>query len=216
MTFIQHSDHFITSVLCEARNGNLALPVFQRGVAWDEADVLSLLDSIWRGYPVGYLLFWGDCRRHVDAGCVRGFRGGAPPDDCAALVLDGQQRIQALIDATELDSGYYFDVGGACFSKVSGRNTAKLRILDGELPCHLLLEWQPFYRAMRPLYEKEAHELIDVLESVHAIFKNSRIGSIFIPPEKDETFAREVFRRLNTSGKPFSEDEVFRCLRKKK
>ncbi|MBK9757166.1 MAG: DUF262 domain-containing protein [Nannocystis sp.] len=37
-------------------SGRIRVPVYQRSLQWDASDVLSLFDSIYRGFPVGSLL----------------------------------------------------------------------------------------------------------------------------------------------------------------
>ena len=49
-------------------SGKLRLPDFQRPQRWEYEDRKQLLDSIYRGYPVGTLLLWS---RPADAGTVR-------------------------------------------------------------------------------------------------------------------------------------------------
>ena len=76
--------------------GRVRIPKFQRPLRWDAKDVLSLLDSVYRGYPIGTLLFW---RRPAEADpIVHGTVSIAAPAVTDALwVVDGQQRIISLI-----------------------------------------------------------------------------------------------------------------------
>ena len=39
-------------------SGRLRIPSFQRGLKWDRMDARLLLESLFRGYPVGTLLLW--------------------------------------------------------------------------------------------------------------------------------------------------------------
>jgi hypothetical protein len=72
--------------------GEIGLPDIQRPFVWKNAKVRDLFDSMYRGYPVGYLLFWQN-------GLVQGSRViGAeskqkPP---RLLIVDGQQRLTSL------------------------------------------------------------------------------------------------------------------------
>ena len=62
---------------------------FQRGFVWKPTQVRDLINSLWRGYPVGTLLVW-DSRRPV-------FTRSAPDgQDPSHWVVDGQQRTTAL------------------------------------------------------------------------------------------------------------------------
>ena len=40
------------------QNGEIRIPAFQRGFVWKEAQVVELLESVYRGFPIGSLLFW--------------------------------------------------------------------------------------------------------------------------------------------------------------
>lgn len=253
---ISHSSVFFIDVVKDARAGNLALPNFQRPIVWDEDNVIALLDSIWRGYPIGYLLLWGDWWRGGEVGTVRGFRGGAAPQTGASLVLDGQQRIQALVDACAEGSGYAYEIAADRFVKRDNP-----RVVDGFLPCYMLVDWMAFMRGLDPLWERDpappapvpappapkrsrgrgrvntaipaapppaapqltpeqeaeraaVREMVARAEAVLHAFRDARIGAVVISPRQTEAFAREVFRRINTTGRPMSEADVFDCLRK--
>src|SRR5665811_229393 len=40
------------------QQGEIRVPAFQRGFVWTEAQILQLLESVYRGFPIGSLLFW--------------------------------------------------------------------------------------------------------------------------------------------------------------
>jgi hypothetical protein len=66
-----------------------SVPEFQRGFVWKPTQVRDLIDSLWRGYPIGTLLVW-DSRRPV---LTRSAPDGQGPSQ---WVVDGQQRTTAL------------------------------------------------------------------------------------------------------------------------
>lgn len=92
------------------RDGKLMLPDLQRGFVWSAERVRSLLDSLYRRYPVGALLLWKPTWRGQEAPFVTrawdlalpdpsgaGKPEGAPPVlPGACFVLDGQQRLTSL------------------------------------------------------------------------------------------------------------------------
>lgn len=41
-------------------SGEIGLPDIQRPFVWSAAKVRDLFDSMYSGFPVGYLLFWGN------------------------------------------------------------------------------------------------------------------------------------------------------------
>lgn len=77
------------------RTGQLALPRFQRFESWSHAEVVTLLDSVIRGRPVGAALVLqiGDKEPFVSREMA-----GAPPrtERTTEHLLDGQQRLTAL------------------------------------------------------------------------------------------------------------------------
>ena len=48
----------ISALLDQIKTGQIALPELQRPSVWDRSQVRDLLDSLYRGYPTGYFLFW--------------------------------------------------------------------------------------------------------------------------------------------------------------
>ena len=76
----------------EIRHGNIALPDIQRPFVWSASKVRDLFDSMYRGYPVGTLMFW-------ETGADVGTRqvGGRENDRVSKLlIVDGQQRLTSL------------------------------------------------------------------------------------------------------------------------
>lgn len=53
----------MASLLSDASRGNIKIPVFQREYVWNDEQIISLLDSIYQGFPVGSLLLWSTKER---------------------------------------------------------------------------------------------------------------------------------------------------------
>ena len=51
-------DHDVSGLLKYIEMGDIGLPDIQRPFVWGAAKVRDLFDSMFRGFPVGYLLFW--------------------------------------------------------------------------------------------------------------------------------------------------------------
>ncbi len=76
----------------EIRHGKIALPDIQRPFVWSSAQVRDLFDSMYRGFPVGTLMFW-------ETGAAVGMRqvgGGENEGVPRLLIVDGQQRLTSL------------------------------------------------------------------------------------------------------------------------
>jgi len=50
--------HPIETLLTWVKSGEVAIPEIQRPFVWDATKVRNLLDSLYQGYPVGYLIAW--------------------------------------------------------------------------------------------------------------------------------------------------------------
>jgi len=85
-------DYSVGKLLEDIAIGEIGLPDIQRPFVWDTARVRDLFDSMYRGYPIGTLLFWenGYPGEHRTIG-VAG-KQKVPH----LLIVDGQQRLTAL------------------------------------------------------------------------------------------------------------------------
>ena len=72
--------------------GEIGLPEIQRQFIWPNTKVRDLFDSMYRGFPVGYLLFWvnGIGENHRQIGVDQKQR------IARLLIVDGQQRLTSL------------------------------------------------------------------------------------------------------------------------
>jgi hypothetical protein len=72
--------------------GEIGLPDIQRPFVWKNAKVRDLFDSMYKGYPVGYLLFWQNAL--ADASRTIGTDSKQKPP--RLVIVDGQQRLTSL------------------------------------------------------------------------------------------------------------------------
>ena len=57
-TCFKRVDYDLSGLLHYIEIGDIGLPDIQRPFVWSNAKVRDLFDSMYRGFPVGYLLFW--------------------------------------------------------------------------------------------------------------------------------------------------------------
>src|SRR5207253_11130013 len=50
--------HPVETLLTWVKSGEIAIPEIQRPFVWNATKVRNLLDSLFQGYPVGYLIAW--------------------------------------------------------------------------------------------------------------------------------------------------------------
>lgn len=76
--------------------GEIGLPDIQRPFVWENAKVRDLFDSMYRGFPVGYLLFWATGADLAKATGERQIGAGTKQKPPRLLIVDGQQRLTSL------------------------------------------------------------------------------------------------------------------------
>ena len=77
----------VTQLLSDVKSDRIAIPELQRPFVWDSIKVRDLMDSLYKGYPVGYLITWQSVGAKLKGGQVAAHQ---------QILIDGQQRITAL------------------------------------------------------------------------------------------------------------------------
>lgn len=52
------NQHLIETLLTWVKSGEIAIPEIQRPFVWDSSKVRDLMDSLYQGFPVGYVIAW--------------------------------------------------------------------------------------------------------------------------------------------------------------
>lgn len=87
----------VADLLSDVKNGRIGLPDLQRPFVWKDNKVRELLDSMLKGYPIGYIMLWASPDDYENTGYIgKNDKVYKQPDD---LVIDGQQRLTALLAA---------------------------------------------------------------------------------------------------------------------
>lgn len=196
----------VTQLLEDVRRENIAIPELQRPFVWDSVKVRDLMDSLYKGYPVGYLITWQSVGAKLKGGQVAAHQ---------QILIDGQQRITALRAA----------VAGL---PVVNKRYKKVRIVVAFNP--VTEEFATLTPVIRrnPEWISDISELFNAassygfvkayleanpdvdhaqvegsLERLTAI-KNAQIGIIALNDELDVETVSEIFIRINSKGVPLS------------
>jgi len=81
------NQYHIEIVLAWVLSGEIAIPEIQRPFVWDATDVRDLMDSLYKGFPVGYLIAWKNPNVRLKDGTQ---------SENKKVLIDGQQRVTAL------------------------------------------------------------------------------------------------------------------------
>jgi len=84
------NQHLIETVLAWVNSGEIAIPEIQRPFVWDSSKVRDLMDSLYQGYPIGYVIAWRNPNVRLKDGSM---------SEGKKILIDGQQRVTALTAA---------------------------------------------------------------------------------------------------------------------
>ena len=82
--------HPIQTLLTWVQSNEIAIPEIQRPFVWNATKVRDLMDSLYQGYPIGYLIAWRNPNVKLKDGSVSTGK---------RILIDGQQRVTALMAA---------------------------------------------------------------------------------------------------------------------
>lgn len=192
-------------------NGSLVIPSIQRGYVWRRSQVPHLLDSLYRGYPVGALLIWKttlDVPLRMSA-VVQATPTYAHP----AVLLDGQQRLTSLAKVVASDSvkGGKLDVRFDLRSEDFLNPSAVQRREALLVPVSSVLQESPqFGEILRKVGIDPTDDDFDVfyerLKRVHAIRKYPM--PIITVESDDYEEVAEIFARVNQGGRRLSKGDL--------
>ena len=91
-TLFKQVDYSLSKLIHDIDMGEIGLPDIQRPFVWTSVKVRDLFDSMYKGFPVGYLLFWAN---GVSNG-TRQIGTSAKQKVPRLLIVDGQQRLTSL------------------------------------------------------------------------------------------------------------------------
>ncbi|NEO86070.1 MAG: DUF262 domain-containing protein [Spirulina sp. SIO3F2] len=202
-------DLAIRQILNKVSNGQLRVPAFQRGFVWDASKVAYLMDSLYKGYPIGSLLIWRTGERLKFERKLGPFKLPELEEDYPVdYILDGQQRITSIFGVFQTDlhpdgddswTNIYFDLS----ANNDVQESQIIALSPGDIspeihfPLGVLFDTVGYRKATRELSD-EAAEKIDVIQ---AIFKESQIPIQQIETD-DRTTVAIVFERVNQRGVP--------------
>ena len=84
------NNYTVETLLPNIKSGSIAIPEMQRPFVWDSSKVRDLVDSLYKGFPVGYIIVW----QNPDVKLKDGTKSSGKK-----VLIDGQQRITAMAAA---------------------------------------------------------------------------------------------------------------------
>lgn len=202
-------NHYLVSALLNyVDNKEIAIPEIQRPFVWDAAKVRDLIDSLYQGYPIGYIVTWQNPDVKLKDGTTSTGK---------KILIDGQQRVTALTAAilghTVKNTDYEdvrikiafnpkeekFEVSNPAIEKDVTWIADIAPYLSGQ---QRLREIRDSYCELNPDMSEDRFE--DILEGLKDI-KKKEVGVIQLAGNLDIDAVTEIFIRINSQGVPLSQ-----------
>ena len=206
--------------------GEIALPDIQRPFVWPRTKVRDLLDSMYRGYPVGYLLFW----ENSAAQAYRAIGAEKKIRVPRLLIIDGQQRLTSLYAVMKgkpiLNEKYQEEVIRIAFNpleekfEVANSSTE----MDPAWISDISVLWDPQtvlfdfildfllqLKARRSLSLEEEKKIPMAIQKLFNI-ENYSFMVLEISQEASDEEVSEIFVRINSKGKPLKRSDFILTL----
>ena len=106
----------LSTLMDDIEMGDIGLPDIQRPFVWPNTKVRDLFDSMYRGYPVGYLLFW---ENSLNEG-VKQIGTNTHQTVPKLLIVDGQQRLTTASVLISALRSHLLDHGHEALEVVAG------------------------------------------------------------------------------------------------
>lgn len=195
--------HPIETILSWVKSGEIAIPEIQRPFVWDASKVRDLMDSLYQGFPIGYLISWKNPNVQLKDGSL---------SEGKKILIDGQQRVTALraavLDEYVVDKNYKQVKIIIAFNPVQGRFEVSnpaiqknkewipdiSKVFDGSIDQFDLLT---DYLERNPDTEKSV-----VKNAIAGLIKMPlrQIGLIELASDLDIEVVTEIFIRINSQG----------------
>ena len=208
------TQYSVSSILGYVENSQIAIPEIQRPFVWKGEEVRALIDSLYEGYPIGYLIVWQNSQVRV-----RNFGKGGTKK----ILIDGQQRVTALMAALlgkeVLDEQYQSHRIRIAFNPLADKGEERFAVCDTkhEEDSRWIPDISIFFRrdfSFRQ-FEKEYKEanpdedftpLEESVDTLKEIVKH-QVGVIELSFLLDIDVVSEIFIRINLQGKPLNQED---------
>lgn len=229
-------DRKVGDILSDIRYGKLGLPDLQRPFVWKDNKVRDLLDSMIKGFPVGYVMLWSAPEDYENTNNIGdGKKNYVRPLD---LIIDGQQRLTSLLASLfgekvkgkdykyrRIRIAYHpiinrFEVWSPAFEKDANWISDIFMVFKAEEEHTLSKYLRSIYFQINSGREKKGERLLteDEQDLIDENIRNLLSLKDYILPTlrikaiaKEEDVA-EIFKRVNSGGQNLNENNFIETI----
>ena len=208
--------------------GSLGLPDIQRPFVWSNKQVRDLFDSMFKGYPVGFLLFWA---ASANQGSRQIGSAGHGTDAPALLIIDGQQRLTSLYAVMKgkpvIDKNFVerpikiafhpengtFEVHTAALARSHEwiPNISDLFTQSGSSRKHINAFLSRLKMAQGEINSEREETIAENIEQLLNI-KGYSFSALEIDKDTDEELVSDIFVRVNSGGQKLNQSDFILTL----
>lgn len=220
----QSTTYPLATLVHEISCGHIGLPELQRPFVWPNAKIRDLFDSLYRGYPCGFLLLW------QTGASLKGIGTGAKDATPSLAIVDGQQRLTSLYavmtgaeviraDHTRERIRIAFDPLAERF-EVANAATAQDRAFISDLaeiwkpPANMFMvadKYLTALKAVRPLTPEQISQIQKAIGRVSALNQHP-FDALVLTSEANVDTVAEVFVRINGQGAKLNQADFILTL----
>lgn len=209
----------VGTLLSDIHNDVIAIPEIQRPFVWEKVQVRDLLDSLYKGFPTGYLIIWQSPNVRLKDGS---FSSGKK------ILIDGQQRVTALMTSIAgikvINKEYKKDRVKIAFNPFAALSTDKdAEIFAVQTPAHLndkkwiadiadvfdekhFNEWTFINTYCQNNTDMKHEDLNKIITKLKGIAQRS-LGVINLAANLDIDVVTDIFIRINSKGTALSQGD---------
>jgi hypothetical protein len=186
--------------------GDILLPKFQRSFVWERGQILALLDSVARGYPIGSVLLWQSRQELRSENRIADLDIKLPkPDYPVNYLLDGQQRLSTICAAMFWSGGdpesrwnLAYDLRTQEFFHLTTLDDPPLH----QIRLNKLSDSTSYFKHVAALETLQAPDKADLktrAELLFSRFKDYKIATVTLGDMSIADVA-PIFERINSTG----------------
>jgi hypothetical protein len=210
----QASNVAVEQILNFIKSGEIAIPEIQRPFVWKPKQVRDLIDSLYTGYPTGYIIISQSPNMRLKDGSL---------SEGKKIMIDGQQRVTALMTSIMgievINSDFERKRIKIAFNPLANNEDEMFKVQD-----NAILKDKKWIVDIAEVFKSEfkrggfvsnycklnpdidADELHNILDNLISI-KNRQIGVITLDKELTIDEVTEIFIRINSQGAKLNQSD---------
>lgn len=225
-TVFKKVDYNLDSLINYIKIGDIGLPDIQRPFVWKNSKVRDLFDSMYKGYPIGYFLFWQNEFNESSRSIGSDAKQKAPK----LVIVDGQQRLTSLYAVIQnisvLRENYSFENIQIAFNpleEIFEVADAAIRRDPSFIPdisviwspdmiiTKIIRQYKDTLRVNRTLSDQEEDLIDERILKLQGLL-SFPLTALELVSDIDEEAVSHVFVRINSKGTPLNQSDFILTL----